>query len=511
MPSVVSVLETAKNKWPEKIALIDYGSQGSEPVEITYEELFIRAMKFAAHLKAFNPGRGQNIALIAGNSLNFVVAWFGILAGGNRIVPIPADRKSLELGFRIKNSECSVLIYDTALEEVASGGIERSGRSVKGFRLEEIAGVSAERSDFDQQFYDFEGRHTAMIIYTSGTTASPKGVTISHGSILQHGAAVSKQLTLESDDRVLGVLPLALSYGCRVTMLATFRAGGTLVLLPKFDAERVVELLKEEEISFLPGAPTHFQILSNSSGETFPDLRLCLSAGAPLRAGPSKEAEERLGARLIQGYGLTEAHFCVLDSPDNRQAGSVGFPFGDVSIQIVDDDGNPLEAGVSGEILVRGCNLLTEYIGLESPLNSQGYLPTGDIGMLEADGRLVVIDRKKDMIVVGGNNISPTAVEIVFTENEDVLQAAVIGIEDEKYDEVPAVLLVVKESSELNVPAFLDAMHDDQEWFKVPRAFAVVDELPLTSTGKLSKAAIREMIQDGDIELTRTPSRRNHN
>ena len=237
-------------------------------------------------------------------------------------------------------------------------------------------------------------------------------------------------------------------------------------------------------------------------GEPTEKLRLCVSAGAPLAADVSEAIEERLGTTLIQGYGMTEAHFSTLDNPDQGKHGSVGYPLPGVDIVIVDDEGQEVQTGEEGEILVKGPNLFTGYIDIEEHLNEDGFLSTGDIGRFEPDERLVIVDRKKDIIIVGGVNVSSAFVEAVLLERLPVSLAAAIGVDDQKYGQVVGAILVLKEgASASEIPSAIYSLHDDYKFQEVPRHYAVVSELPLTENGKVMKAELRKAVENGTLKL----------
>ena len=248
MTSAASVLSNAARLWPNELAVVDLGHPGSEKRTLRYSMLCERAKRLASWLVSNNLAPGKSTALFGENSLEFVIAWFGILIAGNTVVPVPANEKTANLAFRLNKAGCTSLLYDEVRGNIAVKAVEASSSNISMFSLGEVIPRSlgyrpiSEISSSDQS--------TAMKIFTSGTTSEPKGVEISHASIETHGVTLSNALRLTSEDRTLAVLPLALSYGCRVGMLATFRVGGTLFLMPKFVPKRALDVFREESISF---------------------------------------------------------------------------------------------------------------------------------------------------------------------------------------------------------------------------------------------------------------------
>jgi long-chain acyl-CoA synthetase len=364
-----------------------------------------------------------------------------------------------------------------------------------------------------------------MILYTSGTTGAPRGAAITHASLLAHTAAlVEHALGLGPDDRVMGVLPLTHSYGIRMVVLATLHAGASAVLVPRFDAVSTLRLLTAECVTWLPVVPTMLAALAaarwtlgpgpnvhlagrNSEAARFPALRWCLSAGAPLAEDVRVRAEARLGVEVRQGYGLTEATFCTIDAPPvPRTPGSVGRPVPGIEVRIAGADGRDAMPGDTGEVRVRGDNVMRGYVGDDDATQHvirDGWLHTGDIGRLDVHGALFVVDRTKDLIIRGGNNVYPSEVEDVLARHPDVAEAAVVGRPDAYYGEEIVAVVVLRDGATLD-PAALDAhAREHLSPVKVPRELAVVDALPLGPSRKVLKRELREMLAAGKLEVRR--------
>ncbi|HMI94493.1 MAG TPA: long-chain fatty acid--CoA ligase, partial [Polyangiales bacterium] len=361
------ILRQTAVRMPERIAIRDVGLPGSSATEHSYAELDARACAIASRLVELGLTVGDSVALIGENSADFVAAWFGCAYAGCALVPIPLLSAPPELRFRVEHAGCRAVLFDAArspLVDAALAGLRpEPQRLVLSDALalpSALTGSAGVRHPADPPIGE-----TALLLYTSGTTGVPKGAAISHASLALHTAILSQRvLGLGAEDRVLGVLPLTHSYGCRMAMLVSFFAGARVVLLPRFDAARSLQLMHDEAISWVPAVPTMY-----AAWAALPDgpkpaaLRWGLCAGAPLAEETARRAERRLGVEIRQGYGMTEATFCTINAPpDQRVLGSVGKPVWGVDVRVVDEHGADVATGSDGEVVVRGHNAMTRYL-----------------------------------------------------------------------------------------------------------------------------------------------------
>jgi long-chain acyl-CoA synthetase len=350
------------------------------------------------------------------------------------------------------------------------------------------------------------------VLYTSGTTGKSKGATITHASLFAHTAAlVHHVLRLGAEDRVLGCLPLTHSYGIRMTLLAPWYAGATLVLSERFAAEPVLALLHDEAISWFPGVPTMFHALGNAEAPAAQAraLRWCLSAGAPLPREVRLRAEAALGAPVRQGYGLTEATFSSIATPDDPGAeDSVGKPVFGVEVRIVDAQGTPLPPGQAGEVCMRGQNVMAGYLadpGATAAVFRDGFLCSGDIGLLDPEGRLYIVDRIKDMIIRGGFNVYPAEVEAVLVAHPSILDAVVVGVPDAHYGEEVVAVVVARQAAALPLSDIATHCRAQLNATKLPRLVGTLPQLPVGASGKVQRRLVRDALLAGQIALTPLP------
>lgn len=495
--NVAQVVRQWALRAPARVAIIDRG-EGRRAH--TYEELDAYARAFAGELREAGCSEGDRVALFGGNDAAFLGAFMGIAYAGATIVPIPITSTAAEVRSRLEHARCGWLVHDRAREPLAlmaAGGTRATPRPTR------LLG-SAAPIDLPA---DLSPEAIALVLYTSGTTDTPKGACITHASLATHTAAlVHHELAFDRDTRALGVLPLTHSFGIRVGALAPFYAGGSVVLVPRYDPARSLEVAREERVTFIPAVPTMLagwaRTPRDEATEAWPELRYCLSAGAPLSEDVRARAAARLGAEIRQGYGLTEATFSCIDAPTGpARPGTVGRAVWGVEVAVVDAAGAAVPPGTDGEVVVRGQNVMARYLDDDEATSASfqnGFLRTGDIGRFER-GALTIVDRTKDLILRGGRNVCPSEVERVLHEHRTVAEVAVVGVPDDYYgEEVVAVLRLVG-GAELERGS-LDALCRARlAAFKVPRAYATVVEMPLGSSGKVLKRVLREWLQNGTL------------
>lgn len=494
--NVGSLLHRWAQRDPGRTGIID---AGRADLALSYGDLDSQASRVAAALCERGLGPGDRVAICTANGLDFVAAWFGAVYAGCTTLPIPVSSTVHEIAFRLEHSGCKALLSDADRLPVARQSKDRAGTACEILLVEEAGASSSSRV----APRDLPADSLAMLLYTSGTTGAAKAVCISHGSLAAHSKAlVEETLRLGEDDRILGALPLTHSYGIRTTLLVPFYAGASTVFLPKFSATRTLELCQSHGITWIPGVPTMFVAWARArSLPTLPALRWCMSAGAPLREDLRLRAEERLGAPVRQAYGLTEANLTAINAPPDRAvAGSSGKPAAGVELRIANKDGAELPQRAHGEVLVRGPNLMSGYLDdrLATAHVMRGdWLHTGDIGFVDDEGRLSIVDRSKDLILRGGASVYPSEVETVLAEHSAVREVAVVGQADDYYGE--EVVAVVVRSAEVRAHELDDWVAERLAPYKLPRRYAFLSELPRGASGKTLKRRLRERLTAGEI------------
>ena len=481
---------------PERTGIID---AGRGELRVSYGELDRKAARVASHLRARGVGEGDRVAICTANGLEFVVAWFGAVYAGCATLPIPAESTTPEIAFRLRHAGCGALLTDAGRTAVARESVSRASSSAALLGVQE----AIEIAPGEDAPCELPANALGMLLYTSGTTGAAKCACISHGSLRAHTRTlVEEVIQLGETDRVLGALPLTHSYGLRTTLLAPFYAGASTVFTPKFSPRRTLELCDAHGVTWLPAVPTMLIAWANDDTAPTPTtLRWCMSAGAPLTENVRLRAEKRLGAPVRQAYGLTEANLTAINAPpDEAIAGSSGKPVADVTVRIVNESGVEVPQGSHGEVLVRGPNVMEGYLDdkiATAHVMRGGWLHTGDLGFVDGQGRLTIVDRSKDLILRGGASIYPSEVERVLAVHPAVRDAAVVGQPDDYYGEqVVAVVVLDGHAAAADLDAWVRARLAP---YKVPRYYAFIDSLPRSGSGKTLKRHLREQLVSGAL------------
>jgi long-chain acyl-CoA synthetase len=338
-----------------------------------------------------------------------------------------------------------------------------------------------------------------VILYTSGTTGQPKGAELTHENLLKN-ATVSRESLFEinEDDVVLGALPLFHSFGQTVCMNCSALGGGALTFIPRFDPGKALEIIQRDSVTVFAGVPTMYNAMLNDpqAGEIDAScLRICVSGGAAMPGELMKAFEEKFGCKILEGYGLSETSpVASFNHPDSeRKAGSIGTPIQGVEMKVVDENDKDVEQGETGEIVIRGHNVMKGYWKRDDATEEAmrgGWFHTGDMAYVDEDGYFFIVDRKKDMIIRGGYNVYPREIEEVLYQHPAVLECAVVGVPDDSLGEEIGAVVVLKEGEDAEADELQAHVKSEVAAYKYPRKIWFADELPKTATGKIVKREI---------------------
>jgi long-chain acyl-CoA synthetase len=361
-------------------------------------------------------------------------------------------------------------------------------------------GLLAEAAGVDPGDERRDAADTAVVLYTSGTTGTPKGAELTHGGLRRNAAAAAEMMRLGDDGEVIfGGLPLFHSFGQTSCMNASVTGGACLTLLQRFDAGTALTILERDRVTVFEGVPTMYSALLHHPSRASFDLsalRVCTSGGAALPVEVLRQFEAVFGCAVLEGYGLTEtspvASFNQLDRP--RKAGSIGTPIAGVEMKVVDDRGSELPRGEVGEIVIRGYNVMKGYWkrpdATAEAIDADGWFKTGDLARIDEDGYFFIVDRKKDMLIRGGYNVYPREVEDVIYEHPAIREAAVIGVPHEELGEEVAAVVSLKPGAAITPEEVRDYVKERVAAYKYPRHVWLVDDLPKGPTGKILKREI---------------------
>jgi long-chain acyl-CoA synthetase len=465
--------------------------------EITYAQLHAQAQRLAAQLQSdFAVQPGDRVALWLKNCPEFVVAVFGILQAGAVVVPINNFLKPAEVGYILNDAGIDVLISDAELS-VHFPALLTQRPSLKFLPVEEFAPDIAIHSSPIANCGRSEP-DLAVIIYTSGTTGKPKGAMLSHGNLLHNVDSCRRVLETVTEDCFAVLLPMFHSYMMTVGILLPFTVGGSIVLVKSLHPPRALwQEIFSRRATILPAVPTFYRLLVGAQLPTPLPIRIFISGSAPLPLVVLREFEEKFKVPLIEGYGLSEASPVVSKNPLHgvRKAGSIGLPIPNVEMSVQDDTGKMLGAGETGEICVRGGNVMLGYWNQPAETAKamrDDWLLTGDMGYRDADGYYYITDRKKDMLIVNGINVYPREIEEVIYQFSGVKEAAVIGVPDARRGEQGLAFVAAAEGQTLDEKALLEFIRDRLADFKVPKQIIFLPALPRNATGKILKTELRK-------------------
>ena len=504
--NLATMLREAARSNPNKPAILYDGGQ------ITYRELDQLTDHVAASLRREGIGPHDAVAVQVPNLPHFVIAYFAILKNGSVVVPLNVLLKSREIDHQLRDSDSRALItWSGSLDEAARGAAEAgvdqifvvtlpgepppaTGRPVE----ELLSGPAPMRSVLEPT----EPGDPAVIVFTSGTTGRPKGAELTHFQLYMNAEIPGRLFGILPDDVVMVVLPLFHVFGLSSEFNICVRFGATMSLVPRFTPDKVLEVIQRDAVTVFEGVPTmYIALLNHPDAERYDlsTLRVAISGGAPLPAEVLDDFETRFGVTILEGYGLTETasttSFNI--SAEERKIYSVGKPIWGVEVEIWDEQGQPQHPGSQhvGEIVVRGVNTMRGYYRNPEATDEAfagGWFHTGDLGYVDEDGYLFIVDRKKDLVIRGGYNVYPREVEEVLYTHPKVAEAAVVGIPHPRLGEELKAYVQLKPGSSLGEEELIAFTKERLAAYKYPRVIEFWDELPKLATGKIAKEPLRE-------------------
>ncbi len=489
--NLAAAFRVVAEKSPEKSAVF-WGED-----EFTYGALLAQADWLTARLiGGLGVQRGDRVGLWLKNCPQFVPALFGVLGAGGAVVPINNFLKPDEVNFILHDAGVSVLVTDATMAE-ATAKLQALRPGLRVVLVEEFGTGAGAGTGKNLPPLAIDTADMAVLIYTSGTTGRPKGAVLSHGNLLHNVESCRVMLTALDQDRFVVLLPMFHSFMLTVGVLLPLLVGGSLVVVRSMNpAKNIVHEIIQRQATILPAVPQLFRMLAGVARTTRLPLRLCISGGAPLPVEILREFSAAAQIPLLEGYGLSETSPVASMNPlaGPWKEGSVGVPVPDVEMSVQDDDGRLLAARVTGEICIRGGNVMQGYWNQPAETAKAiraGWLLTGDIGFRDEDGYYFITDRKKDMLLVNGINVYPREIEERLYEFPGVKEAAVIGIPDVRKGEQPLAFVAAAEGATLDPAAIRAFLRERLADYKVPRRIILLPTLPRNATGKILKTALR--------------------
>jgi len=474
----------------------------------SYGALLVQTRQLAAHLQGeLGVKPGDRVGLWLKNCPEFVPALFGSLMAGAVVVPINNFLKSNEVNHILADANVDVIITEASMAE-ACPKLSALRPQLKFCQIDQFSpdsndALAAPKSDAGGSRFTLHAARNstelAVLIYTSGTTGRPKGAMLSHGNLLANVESCRQVLEAVEADRFVVLLPMFHSFMLCVGVFLPLLVGGSIVLIKSIHPPKniVLEILRHQA-TILPAIPQFFRTLAGAHLPAEFPLRVCISGGAPLPAEILREFNQKVPSiPLLEGYGLSEASPVVSMNPlaGPWKAGSIGRPIPGVEVTVQDEAGKILPPGQTGEVCVRGANVMLGYWNQPEETAAvlrRDWLLTGDIGHGDAEGYFYITDRKKDMLLVNGINVYPREIEEIIYRFPGVKEAAVVGIPDARKGEHPMAFVSATDGAQLEERALLQFVREKLADYKVPKRVVFMPALPRNATGKVLKTALRQ-------------------
>lgn len=498
--SVSNILRDSAQKYQDK-TLIYFLDK-----EVTYRQFDQEVDNLAQGLIDLGLETEQRVCIILGNTPEYIYSYFAITRAGGTVTPINPLFKGEEVKYILKDSEAVVLITVKAILPM----IESIWPDTP--HLKKVILIDGDSRDSLISYsvlinqnsnpveLNIDGESIAACIYTSGTTGKPKGALLTHNNLTFDTWACMDRINYQPSDNHLCVLPLFHSFCQMASMLCPIYTGGSITVVAQFLPDLILKEIESRRISVFCGVPTMFnalhQKLSQQSQYDISSLRICITGGASMPVELLRVYEKQYNVLILEGNGPTETSpVSYVNPPELRKVGSVGPPLNGVKVKIVDDSDNELPSGEIGEICIQGKNVMKGY--LNQPEASEealkgGWLHTGDLGKVDEDGYVFILDRKKDMLIVGGLNVYPREVEECIYTHPKVSEVAVIGVSDGQRGETPLAYIVLKQDQSAKASEFAVYCRERLANYKCPRNYVFVEALPKNASGKIDKKQIKE-------------------
>lgn len=500
--NIREMVETQARRYGDRIAIRYYER------DITYRELDERSNRVANGLLKLGVRKGDRVCILMDNSPEFYEAYFGIIKIGAIAGPVNCWWQTGEIQYLLNDSGAVVLFCDHAyrghVDKILDGTpalkhvIEREATDDRFLKFEDLQALAAELAPVEIALDD-----VAMIVYTSGTTGNPKGVLLTHRNILTNSWQASLLANIDENDVIMCFLPLFHVNGLVITGTSPLSKGSQIILRRNFSASEFWECVAKYRVSIFSGVPTVYQILLNTPGFEGVDvssLRYGVCGAAPMPVEAIRKFEETFNMIIIEGYGLTEGTAGATANPIDgvRKIGSIGIPFAESEIRLLDEQDREVPQGEVGEICVKGDHVMKGYFNKPEETAQTlrgGWLHTGDMAYKDEEGYLFIVDRKKEMIIRGGENIYPKELEGIIYRHPQVMEVAVVGAPDPIYGEEVMACLVLHPGQALTDEAFKEWCRANMASYKVPKYVDIRTALPKNILGKILKKELKSALK----------------
>lgn len=503
MEMVNEILEQTSKENPRKTAIL------IDDTKVTYQEIEERANQCAHGLLSLDIKKGETVGILMPNAPEFVYAYFGILKTGATVVPMNPALSGDELAYMMSDAKVQAVftippfrgVFDhlaPRLDQFKHLIVTGDEQPPSALHFKSLLNAKATTSPKVRVNSDA----TAVCIYTSGTTGSPKGALLTHRNLLSNAHSVLQVFPASSTDVFTCVLPLFHAYSATACLLAPFGFGAGIAMSDSFSPRKCLQMIQDHKVTVFLGVPAMYAVLGqmkNAADYDLSSLRFCVSGGAPLSPEILARFEEIYSVTIYEGDGPTECSPVTSVNPigGKRKIGSIGLPIPNVEMKIVDENDRDLPPEQVGEIVVRGPNVMKGYLnqpGATEEALRNGWFHTGDIGKMDQEGYFYILDRKKDMLIVGGLNVYAQEVEKVLLTHPHVAECAVLGKPDKVRGEVPIAFVVPIEDKRVDLDELKRFCRQHLAPYKVPRQITTRQSFPKTATGKVMKWKLKESL-----------------
>jgi len=506
--NLIEVMIRSKEQNPDKVFL------KMDRKKMTFKNFYENVSDLAHGLKELGIKENDRVAILLNNSMEFIVSYFAILSIGSIVVPLNTFLCQDEIIFILNDCMAKVLITSSDFGNVLKNFNFNKVPSIENIiSVDNLTGVKninfdtlLKKEKINIPSIDVDEEKVCVLIYTSGTTGFPKGAMLTHKNLISNVRSYIKAIHIKENDKFIIFLPMFHSFNFTVCVLIPLFCQCRLTIIKSIQPfSKILKTILFDRTTIFIAIPQVYNVLSRQKIPRWMlwlnPIRVCVSGAAPLAGEVLKRFEEKFKTPLVEGYGLSEASPVVSVNPLDgiRKQGSVGPAIPGVEIKIVDENGNPLKCGEIGEIIVKGPNVMKGYYNREVETNmtiKNGWLYTGDVGKMDEDGYLYIIDRKKDLIIVNGMNLYPREVEEVLYKHPAVQDAVVVGKKDAAHGEIPIGVVLLKDGASVTEQELRKFCKERLSNFKIPHRFEFWKEIPMTGSGKILKREVKKIVNE---------------
>ena len=472
---------------------------------VTYKELWEKVASYRDDLYENGVRHGDKVAVLSHNSEYYIYAYFAIASLGAIVIPLNYQLRPREIAYILQDAKAVCMLTEKTIQFDEKQADEEFAVHCPQYLIGEC-GENKVNIQAPILINAVDENDTCTIIYTSGTTGKPKGAMLTHKNLTRNAAMVEDRLHVNKTDNVLCALPMYHCFAWTCCVLNAFYSGSCITIMENFTPKETIEAISKGHVTTLYVVPSICSLLTKlASRDDLASVRIIVIGGTTLPVSIAMAFSKKFGLAIAEGYGLSEASPVVaVNPPGKERIGSIGKLLSGIEARIVDAGGNNVQIGETGELLIRGDNVMQGYWNLPEATNEtiiDGWLHTGDIARQDSDGYFYIVDRIKDMIISMGENVYPREIEELIYSYPGISEAAVIGITDRLRGQAGCCFFSVHEGQCVDRRALKKYLQQKLALYKVPREFYELSELPKTSTGKISKLELEKLYRDGNSQL----------